>query len=285
VATSSTKKAAKLAERGPGQRVRFQGGILFPLVVAIVIVLGLGLVVYGRATVPDADASPPTINDHWHAAYGFYLCDGWVQMNGNLEERNSQGQFTNVNFVRTGIHSHDDGVMHWHPYTSRATGKNAVLGVFLETYEVELADDALRFPSLSSIGPNDGFIDQAPSEILQEYTEDDTKCDGEDAEVTVKAWGSFTDTDDGQRYIANMGDIHLDNDGMVFAIYFTADDVDQPMPPWASNLPALGALDTAQLRPEDLESLLQSDTDTTVSTDTTVADDDASTDTTVADDG
>lgn len=264
MATSSTKKAAKLAEKGSGQRVRFQGGVVFPLAVAITIVLGLALVVYARETVPAADSSPPTINDHWHVAYGFYLCDGWVQLNGDLEERDSQGQFTNVDFVRTGVHSHNDGVIHWHPYTSRATGRNAQFGVFLETYDVELADDAIRFPSLSAFGPNDGFLDQAPSQLLEEYVEGETQCDGEDAEVTTKAWGSFTDTDGGTRYISNMGNIRLQNDGMVFAVYFTPDDVDQPMPPWAPDLPALGALDTQQLRPEDIDQLLQSDADVTV---------------------
>ena len=264
MANSSTKKAAKLAQKGKGQKVRFQGGTIFPLAVAITLIVGLGLIVYARQSVPAADASPPTINDHWHAAYGFYLCDGWVQLNGALEERNSQGAFTNVNFLRTGIHSHDDGVMHWHPYTSRATGRNATLGVFLETYDVELTDDSITFPREGAVGPNPDHVASAPSEILLEYIEGETECDGEDAEVTVKAWGSYTDTDGGSRYIANMDNIHIDNDGMVFGIYFTPDDAEQVMPPWAQNLPALGAVDSGQLRPEDLESLIDSDPDTTV---------------------
>jgi hypothetical protein len=264
VANSSTNKAAKLAQKGKGHKVRFQGGTVFPLAVALTLIIGLGLIVYARQTVPPADASPPTVEDHWHAAYGFYLCDGWVQLNGALEERNSQGSFTNVNFLRTGVHSHDDGVMHWHPYTSRATGRNATLGVFLETYDVELTDDAIRFPSMSAMGPNPDHVDAAPTELLQEYIEEETQCDGEDAEVTVKAWGSYTDTDGGSRYIANMDNIHLDNDGMVFGIYFTPDGADQVMPPWAENLPALGAIDSGQIRPEDLESLIDGDPDTTV---------------------
>jgi hypothetical protein len=264
VANSSTKKAAKLAQKGKGQKVRFQGGTIFPLAVALTLIIGLGLIVYARQSVPAADASPPTINDHWHAAYGFYLCDGWVQLNGALEERNSQGALTNVNFLRTGIHSHNDGVMHWHPYTSRATGRNANLGVFLDSYDVELTDDSITFPNESAVSPNPDFLDSAPSEILLEYIEGETECNGEDAEVTVKAWGSYTDTDGGSRYISNMNDIHIDNDGMVFGIYFTPDGADQVMPPWASNLPALGAVDADQLRPEDLESLIDGDPNTTI---------------------
>jgi hypothetical protein len=254
--SSSTKKAAKLAQKGKGQKIRFQGGTIFPLAVAATLILGLALIVYSRQTLPAADASPPTINDHWHAAYGFYLCDGWVMLDGDLEERNSQGQFTNTNFLRTGIHSHNDGVIHWHPYTSSAVGKNATLGVFLDTYDVDLGNDSLKFSSAGAYVPNPEYLAQSPSEPLDEYIEGETQCDGEDAELSVKAWGNFTDTDSGRRFIANMDEVHVDNDGMVFAVYFTADDADQVMPPWAQQLPQLGAVDSTQIRPEDL---LQSD--------------------------
>ena len=266
--SSSTKKAAKLAQKGQGQKIRFQGGTIFPIAVAATLILGLALIVYSRQSLPAADSSPPTIDDHWHAAYGFYLCDSWYQLEGDLEERNTQGQFINTNFLRTGIHSHNDGVIHWHPYTARAVGRNATLGVFLDTYDVELTNDTLTFASAAALSSNDTF----PSlnfDPLQEYVEGETQCDGEDAELSVKAWGAFTDTDSGTRFIANMDEVHVDNDGMVFAVYFTPKDADQPMPPWAQNLPQLGAVDTLQVRPEDL---LQSAT-TPPTGDTTPADD------------
>jgi hypothetical protein len=49
-----------------------------------------------------------------------------------------------------------------------------------------------------------------------------------------------------------MDEIHVDNDGMVFGIYFTTDDAPQTMPPWAEQLPQLGQLDAGQVAPEDL---------------------------------
>jgi hypothetical protein len=251
--SSSTKKAAKLAQKGKGRKVRFQGGTVFPAAVALTLILGVALIAYARQTLPAADSSRPTINDHWHAAYGFYLCDTWYQLQGNLEETDANGQFLNQNFLRTGIHSHGDGVMHWHPYTSRAVGKNATLGVFLDTYDVQLTNESLTFPASQ---PGMGTTDK--------YVEGETKCGGEDAELAVKAWGSYSDTDGGKRYIANMDRIHLDNDGMVFGIYVTAKDAPQVMPPWAKDLVELGAADTNQVRPEDL---LQ--TDTSVSTGST----------------
>jgi hypothetical protein len=255
--SSSTKKAAKLAQKGKGRKVRFQGGTVFPAAVALTLILGIALIVYSRQTLPAADDSPPTVNDHWHAAYGLYLCDDWYQLNGNLEEVNSQGSFTNTSFLRTGIHSHDDGVIHWHPYTSAAVGENAVLGVFLENYGIELTNESLTIDDVATVGANPEFPPANGFDPLAEYVEGETQCNGEDAEVSVKAWSSYTDTDSGNRYIANMDRVHLDNDGMVFAIYFTPREADQVMPPWAVNLPQLGAVDTGQIRPEDL---LQSET-------------------------
>ena len=116
VSSSSTRKAARLAQKGKGKRVRFQGGTLFPLVVTAILVLGLGTIVYARQSQPEADASPPTINDHWHVAYGFQLCDDFKTLTGNLEEIDANGQLISDAFRRTGVHSHDDGVIHWHPF-------------------------------------------------------------------------------------------------------------------------------------------------------------------------
>ncbi len=238
--SSSTKKAAKLAQKGKGRKVRFQGGTLFPLIVAIVVVLGVGTIVYARQTVPANDSSPPTVNDHWHAAYGFYLCDTWEQLAGDLEETDASGQLISTRFLQTGIHSHDDGVMHWHPNTSRAVGKNAKLGVFLDVYGVELDNDSLKFPDNQLGG--------------QEFIEGETKCGTEDGELQVVVWDSYSDTDDGTTYIANFDNIPIRNDGMVFAIAFVPRDTDVQMPPWAADLPTLGAADVNQVRPEDLSS-------------------------------
>jgi hypothetical protein len=236
--SSSTNKAARLAEKGKGRKLRFQGGVLFPIIVSVVLVLGFSLILYARETVPAADSSSPTINEHWHGAYGFYLCDQWYQLNGNLEERNASGQFTNTNFLRTGIHSHDDGVMHWHPNSSLGVGRNAKLGVFLDTYDVGISNDTLSFPDQNRLGG------------LAEYVEGETKCDGEDAELSVVAWDNFTDIDLGTRFIANMDEVRFEFDAMVFAIVFAPDSAPRTMPPWAQNLPQLGAADTGQALPQ-----------------------------------
>ena len=238
VSSSSTKKAARLAQKGKGKKVRFQGGTLFPMIVLAILVVGLGTIVYARATVPAADASPPTADDHWHVAYGFSLCDqeGFVQLDGALEEVDASGRPINNDFLRTGVHSHDDGVIHWHPYTSAATGKNATLGVFLENYGVELDDNSLQFPENQNGG--------------KEFVEGETKCpDGEDGELSVTVWQNPDDTSDGRRYVSGFDDIRIDKNSLVFTIAFQPRGTDIAMPPSAANLEELGAVDQGATEP------------------------------------
>jgi hypothetical protein len=251
--SSSTKKAAKLAKSGQGKKVRFQGGTLFPLVVTIVIVLGLALVVYARQSRPSVDASgAPTVSDHWHHAYGFYLCDTWFKLEGDAEQ---QGTENFTQYQRSGIHSHDDGLIHWHPFSSASVGSNAKLGVFLDTYNVELTNDKLTFPESQRSALETQLAEQPPRDDILVW-EDGDQCtiDGDDqnAEVKVVVWNNFTDTDDGTTYIADFDNIRLDRDQMVVVIAFVPDDTDVSMPPWAPELPSLGEIDSGVTNPNDL---------------------------------
>ena len=215
------------------------------MAVAIVIVLGLALVVYARQSRPAADASAPQIDDHWHHVYGFYLCDTWFQLSGDGEARDANGRPTNVDYARSGIHSHDDGVIHWHPFSSVSIGSRARLGVFLDTYGVELSDDKLVFPedqrALLPYQQEDGTFENG-----------ETECDGETGELKAVVWENFSDTDDGSNVIAGFNDIRLDQDAMVVVIAFVADDADVPMPPWAPDLEELAANDAGQLTSNEL---------------------------------
>jgi hypothetical protein len=232
VSSSSTKRAARLAQKGKGKRVRFQGGTLFPMVMLLILVIGIGTIVYARASVPAADASPPTIEDHWHMAYGFSLCDQpeMVKLQGNLEDPN--GAHYN-DYVRTYVHSHDDGVIHWHPFSGVAVGKNAKLGVFLNNYGIELTDTTLKFPEDQNGGKT--------------YTEGETKCPGgKDGELSVTVWQSPEDTSNGTRYVTGFDDIRMDKNSLVITIAFQPKGTTITQPPWAKDLAKLGALDVTQ---------------------------------------
>jgi hypothetical protein len=232
VSSSSTKRAARLAQKGKGKRVRFQGGTLFPMIVLLILVIGIGTIVYARASVPAADASPPTIEDHWHMAYGFSLCGqpDMVKLQGNLEDPN--GAHYN-DYVRTYVHSHDDGVIHWHPFSGVAVGKNAKLGVFLDNYGVQLSDTTLKFPPDQNGGKT--------------YKEGETKCPGgKDGELSVTVWQSPEDTSNGTRYVTDFKDIHMSKNSLVITIAFQPKGTTIAQPPWAKDLAKLGAIDTGQ---------------------------------------
>jgi hypothetical protein len=292
--SSSTRKAAKLAQKGKGKRVRFQGGTLFPMVVAIVLVLGLALIVYARTSRPAADASPPQvydivngqqIGDHWHGAYGFQVCGDTptIKLAGDLEARDTEGRLISQAMQTTGIHSHDDGVIHWHAWSSRASGRNAQIGIFLDNYDVSLSNDTLELPEGDGDNPLSRLIfdpetstPEDPEDFPLTYEEDETQCNGEDAELRVMVWTDFNDPDSGQLYTSNFDDIPFDQDGLVITIAFVPDDVEVVMPTWAANLPELGAADSATgVVPEDTVVLStdasETTTDGTGASDTTEA--------------
>ena len=230
---SSAKKVARLAQKGRGRKVRFQGGTLFPALIVGIAVVGAALIVYSRASIPNQNI-PPTVEDHWHASYGFYACDEWLpDLQGNKEEQDSAGQLISEGFRRTGIHSHNDGVIHWHPYTSAATGRNAKLGVFLDVYGIKLSDDKLEMPA-----------DQGGAV----YEEGVTKCtdaDGKsvDGEIVVYAFDAFDTPDKYTTYITNFDDVRLMQDGMAFSVVFAPTGSKPELPPSAASLPELGAVD------------------------------------------
>lgn len=197
-------------------------------------VVGAALIVYSRASIPNTN-TPPTIEDHWHVSYGFNACGSWLpDLQGNKEETDSAGQLISDQFRRTGIHSHDDGVMHWHPYSSEATGRNAKLGVFLDVYGVKLNDSKIEFPA-----------DQGGAV----YEEGVTKCtdaDGKqyDAEIAVYVFDSFDDATKYTTYITNFDDIRIKQDAIAIEIAFNKAGTTPELPPSAANLPELGAADT-----------------------------------------
>ena len=241
--SSSADKVAKLAHKGKGKKVRFQGGTVFPAAVLAVLVLGLTLIVYARQSRPGPGAGEPRVGQHWHAAVGIYACDdkglGFLpKITGTLEEQDSTGQLSNQNFKTTGVHTHDDGVMHWHPYSGKASGNNARLKVFLNNYAIKLTDKKLTLPTAQG---------------GQTFEEDKTVCkvDGvvKEAQLKLWAWPSYSDIGKSaaQVYTANMPDVKLANDGMVFVIAYVPKDVDPIAPEWAAQLPSLGAADSGNV--------------------------------------
>ena len=220
---SSAKRVARLASKGKGKKVRFQGGTLFPTIIVVILLVGLGLVAYARSGTSSA-TEPPTTNDHWHVSYGFYACDKYLpNLVGNKEEPLDDEYF------KYGIHSHDDGVVHWHPQ-ALATGKRAKFGIFLDVYDVEVSNTKLQFPEDQNGGAK--------------YEEGEEKCNGKDATLKAFVWDQYDKPDAKKMLIGDFENIRIKKDGMVVVLAFVADDAEVPLPDNAAKLQELGAADT-----------------------------------------
>jgi len=221
--SSSAKKVARLAQKGKGKKVRFQGGTVFPAVIVFVLLAGLGLVAYARQSAPSGSEAPTT-NDHWHVSYGFYGCDKYLpNLIGNKEDP------VDPNFIKYGIHSHDDGVIHWHP-SGLATGSRAKFGLFLTVYGIKVSDSKLEFPA-----------DQQTGMV---YEEGETKCYKKDSELRAYVWNQYDKPEDRKMLIVDFKNIRIDRDGMVVVIAYMPKDAGPPaLPESAVNLPELGAAD------------------------------------------
>ena len=239
--SSSASKVAKLAQKGKGKKVRFQGGTLFPLIIVAVLAVLLPLVVYARQSRPGAGEGAPTINDHWHAAYGFEVCDKngletLPVLTGALEEKDPvTNQIASTKFLRTGVHSHGDGVIHWHPYSGASTGTNAKISIFLNNYGITLSNTKLTFPA----NQGGGVYEEGKSTCVY-------KGKTEKASLKLWVWNNYSEVKTNgpdATYITNMTNVRIRNDGMVFMFAFVPDDAPPKYPDSASNLKQLGAAD------------------------------------------
>lgn len=241
--SKSVKQAAALS--GKKQRRVNVGRSRFPMIVAAVVVAGLSLVTYARQSRPEASAFSPSVEDHWHHAYGFYLCDTWFQLSGDLEEADTSG-FVNTDFARTGIHSHNDGVIHWHAASSAAVGERAKLGLFLDLYNVEVTPDGISFDETQTDALRAEGIEVGDTNTAT-FTSGETTCDidGEErpGDVVVTVWESPEDTSDGVTYIADFDNIRLNDDSQVITIGFVPAGTELQQPPWAVDLDELAAVD------------------------------------------
>lgn len=159
---SSSKKVARAASTGGGRTARGARPIGWYAAITLVVVLGVAGIVFSRAerrqelAAGAGAAAPVPGKDHWHAAYGFYLCDSFAP---------------NIPSVRGGLHTHDDGLIHAEPLTRREGGANATLARFLDQAGAKLTNTAVATPGGKT------------------YTEGKTKCGGADGVVQVKVDG------------------------------------------------------------------------------------------------
>nr|MBA3653662.1 hypothetical protein [Actinomycetota bacterium] len=158
---SSNKKVARIASTGGGRTSRGRTPWLWYGGITAVIAVGILLVVSSRNGLNTAVAHP-SLNDHWHAAYGLYLCNEFAP--GLNDTRGD----------KVGIHSHADGLVHIHPTSSAVTGDSATLDKFFTEVGVNATKTSLKVPGRDEFKNGD-------------------KCGGKRGKIQVRVWHSKND--------------------------------------------------------------------------------------------
>ena len=265
--SSSAKKVAKIAQKGRTKKVRFQGGSVFPIAVALTTILGIALIAYARGSSYSIGPGPKASEgDSYLIAFGIDKCGEWLpNIAGTLED---SGAATD-RYLATGVNSLDDGIIHYHPYSDDVSGKNAKLVQYLKNYDIELTDSKLVIP------------DSQP--FAQTIEEGVTKCtvDGKevDGELRVALWKDATAVDKYTLLASKMDQARVTDNGMAMAIYYLPKDTESyPQPPSVADLATLlaGGSTTTTVAGATDSTVAGSDT-TVAGSDTTVAGSDTTT--------
>ena len=226
---SSNKKVARAARAGGRVSSGQPRSLLFPGVIALVFLLGTGLVWFAREDRQDDDmGGVPQLGDHIHQSLAFNACGSFLP---DLPEFESP----------VGIHTHGDGVIHIHPFSQLGVGANATFERYLKDarddggLEVEIDDDKLEY-------------------LGETYEEGDAEaCEGvEDPMLRMAYWEDVQDAEsEPQITTGDFSDVRLTTDGAGITLFFGDPDADIPKPPTASNLAALGAADGGQVPDEE----------------------------------
>ncbi|MDG2908809.1 MAG: hypothetical protein P6D49_11000 [Acidimicrobiales bacterium] len=132
----SGNKVARAARAGAGGGTGERRALGFPLALALVVILGVALVAFARSG-REATAAP-RLGDHWHSAYDIYVCDTYRGKIVNEADPN-------------GIHTHGDGIIHIHPFSSLASGKSATIGEFFGAFGGMIDDTSIRLDTGETI--------------------------------------------------------------------------------------------------------------------------------------
>lgn len=203
-------------------------------------VLGMGFSVFSRVLVgavlllaacstDETEQARPGVGDHWHVAYGIYICDSYaVDFAGSDFDTSGasisplRGDLTGddgfppgKNYKIVGVHSHNDGLIHFHPFSDLAAGPKANLGLFLSMYGIGISDEQVDLPEY----------------LGGSLIENDSTCMAYDAEVQVQYWPDASVPDVFTTFTTDLAKVPLIEDGAAVALMFARPGTLAPLPP------------------------------------------------------
>ena len=222
-----------------------------------VVLVGVLLVVTSRDQRQDrldpGKADPPRVGDHWHAAYGIFVCGSFLP--AISDDRDP-----------TGIHTHKtengagDGIVHVHPFTNAAAGKNATLGKFADTVELTLKKGELKVPGGKTF--KDGDDCSGKPAFLQlkvngkAYTGDPGKLRLKDRQFITIAFvpkGTTIPDPPSKDGLDNLSDVPPSEQGNPIPITPEANDPNAPVVPNDPNAPAPDETAPTETQPSETQ--------------------------------
>ena len=195
---SSSKKVARAARAGGQTGTGPKRQLLFPLSILAVVVVGVLVVVVARSANQEVAAESPQVGEHWHAAYGIFVCDAFLP------------PLTDVGADTTGLHTHDDGVAHIHPFISGSAGRNATMGTFGETVGLTFSGSSF---TVNGTTYDNGF-----------------DCNGEPAEVSLYAWPADDLSAEPTVITSGFGSYRFDQDRLAVTLAVVPPGTEVPRP-------------------------------------------------------
>ena len=218
--TSSAKKIARLAEKGKGKKVRFQGGSVFPTVVLAVLILGAVLIAYARQGGTAVDATV-TAEQKYATAFAFFNCTEFAKFSDVFDPAtiDPANKFADVT-TEAPVAIIGDGIVGWMPQVL-AGQRKAKLDTIFELYGITVTDESITIKD-------------------KKISETDTQCAGKDAKISVHVWEKKDENDpdqdsDPKLSIASFGGVKID-DQMTVVLSFAPDGVEVPRPAVADSL-------------------------------------------------
>jgi hypothetical protein len=198
---SSSKKVARIASTGGGRTARGRTPWLWYGGLSAVVLVGVFLVASSRSSLNET-VDHPNFQDHWHMAYGIYICN-------QFEPPMPQP----ANLI--GLHTHTDGLIHVEPSSVLDTAKGATVGRFASGQPgFHISATRIQYPGLRSYKNGD-------------------KCGSKKGTVQVREWDDKNSND--PKTITDPGKVKVEDQHLITFAFVPAGTT-IPKPPSAANL-------------------------------------------------